>query len=774
MFERRLRYLLIILLAVAVLLLLRAAQLQVLGVDQWRAQAAASMKQPLQLETTRGKIVDRNGVPLAIDEPCTDACVDFRALTDTPNPDWLKAQALARLLRNSDTYRGLPSDKREAMRKEEADRVVVEINHMWRVLAQEGGQTLEQIADTRHAIINRVQMRRRVIWFARYNRALERFNDRPDLPWYKEWLITGDGDTPELDHFEQSVAEEEDAYPILSNISIDTLFRLQKAQEELPGLIIRPGVRRIYPLKDVACHVIGHMGRVAREDIQNDRWLGVDPLRQYQYNDDIGRTGIESYCEPTLRGSRGQVIRIKGEAAELERSEPEVGKNVRLSIDSRLQADVERAFEKVLTKNHDKTIEEHEMHGAAVVIDVATSEVLALASNPRFDLNRFDEDYPTLVRDDLNQTLLNRATQQSLVPGSTVKPIVGLGAITDGIISTDSTIECTGYLVIDGRKIREGFRCWTASGYEGTSLAAFIPHHQMPIPHPTGFLDFSDGLERSCNVFFETTANRMGIGELSKWYNNFGLGRKTEIGIPETRGRIPSPDGLPHAAVLRATWFGGIGQGQVAATPIQMANVAATIARGGIWRRPTLLHDHDVQTTTRPTSPDTVDLHIPPAAIAAAKKGMTDVVNSSSGTGTDARRGDILVAGKTGTATASRLSVPQRDGERDYIRDDHGRVERTIYEPMSKYDVGSNQTWYRGFGEDGKTVNHAWFIGFVPADHPKLAFAAMVEWGGSGGKAAASVVKQVIDACEQRGYLGEEYQHKGDAGRDVALLQVSE
>ena len=179
-----------------------------------------------------------------------------------------------------------------------------------------------------------------------------------------------------------------------------------------------------------------------------------------------------------------------------------------------------------------------------------------------------------------------------LQPGSTVKPMVGLTAITAGLASAAETVECTGYLVIDGK-----YTARQVLGGEQVLREAPRPGRPPPrpwdAPHPTGYLDFGDALERSCNVYFETMANRLGLERLCVGFDRFGLGRPTGIGIAEARGRLPRDFDGPHTERQDKTWFSGIGQDPVAATPIQMANVAATIARGGVWMRPRLLPDAD-------------------------------------------------------------------------------------------------------------------------------------------------------------------------------------
>ena len=784
MFERRLKIFLMILAGVTCLLLVRAAQLQVFGVDHWRQQAVESMRRPRQLETTRGRILDRKGEELAVDQACIDACVDFRAITDPPDAKWVRQRAIDRLTQSlGQAFLGRPVRERTAMIDEEVKVVLADIDAMWGALARESGRKLEEVEEARLNVRQRVEMRRRVVWYARYRKALREHADKDPGPWYRRWLIDDTEQAPELDHFLEDVAEQEEAHPIVRDISNETLITLKKNQERYPGLVLRPGVRRRYPWGEVAAHTIGRIGRVTREDLKADPY-GPDDPRSYQYNDFIGRTGIEALAEPTLRGSRGRVDRVIGEDATyrvVDRVDPEPGRDVRVTIDVKLQRDIEQLFKEVRIPDPfpAQTSQTFEMHGAAVVIDVASGGALALASYPTYDLNTFEDQYMNLVRDDVNQPLLNRATQWAIEPGSTVKPVVGLGGIAEGVVGVDETIECTGYLMNRrGQPIRQGFRCWTASKFGNTQYANLVAHHQIPVPHPTGKLTFDDGLERSCNVYFETVADRLGMDGLRKWYDRFGLGRPTGLGIAESWGRLPSGKGLNRTQALGTLWWAGIGQGQVAATPIQMANISATIARQGVWMRPRLVTDSAVKLaehrpstnpTSRPATPDRVDLNLPPAAVAAAKQGMVDVIYSDAGTANSEgiiRRHDMVIAGKTGTAQAAPFRTPVRNAFGEIERDADGRVKWNTYTPSSTKNPNGSLPWYRAHGQDGKSLNHAWFIGFAPAEKPVIAFAVMVEYGGSGGHAAASVANGAIAACIRHGYIKGQLDEVAEASRE--------
>jgi cell division protein FtsI/penicillin-binding protein 2 len=795
MFERRLKIFLSILLVITGAMLLRAVQLQVFGREHWQTQAVESMKRPRLIETTRGTIFDAKGEPIAIDEACIDAAVDFRAISEPPDPDWLRNQAIARVRRDlGDSYWKVSVDDRKERIAKQTLAVKQDLTDMWRALAEEldpknPKAALERIDDTRRGIIERVQMRRRYVWYQKYQDAVK---DQKGVtaPWYSKWLLEDQGEGPDVDNYIEDVGEQEAAHPILHNITPETLIRLKKNRDRYPGLAFIDSADRQYPFGNAAAHVLGRLSKVMHQDILKDPNLGKNELREYQKNDLIGRMGLEALCEPVLRGTRGQVVRVAGEQTEISRTESIPGANVRTTLDIKLQREIESLFAKVtiLNKkpNEPAYKETLEMHGAAVVIDVPTGAVRALASWPNYDANRFDELYADLSTDDINQPLLNRATQWAIEPGSTVKPVVGLGAITDGLLGADEGIECTGYLTIRGQTFKTRHRCWIARMYAASRGDEGIKHHQLPVPHrghagnPDGFLTFSDALERSCNVYFETVADKLGVAGLTKWFRAFGMGRPTGIGIAEARGWLPTAMGMNQRHILGDTWNAGIGQGQVGATTIQMANVAATVARDGVWVRPHLVDPN--LATTRPAGlpqldgPDRVDLKLSHAAILAAKKGMYDVVYADGGTATfDAIvRKDVRVAGKTGSAQAPPLRTPIRDARGNLTYEcakcqspithpeqkgcpvcahEKRRIRRMVHEPRSPQNPNAPIPWYRGFGDDGTTLSHAWFIGYAPAENPQVAFAVMVEYGGSGGYAAAGVANSVIDACIRHGYL---------------------
>lgn len=759
MFQRRLKTFLFFLVFVSGLLAARAAQIQWLQRNFWRERATELRKQSVWIETTRGAIRDRAGRVLAYDAPCIDACVDYRAVVDEPDPQWLRDQAEQTLINQlGDPGRqGRRSAHWQTLLDQQTDQARNDLNAMWAELASVSGKSPEEIEDIRQDIVARVEMRRRYIWWRNYQRAAGQPDNDPSAKWYQNFLGDSGGDA-DINNYGMDVAEETEPHVILHAIDPQTQAILAKQQDRFFALSLQPSKHREYPFGRVACHLLGRIAQVSADEMGANDPFGNDELKRYWPADLIGRGGVEGLCEKTLRGSRGRIETLEGEDQAVGSVDAQPGQDVKLSIDIQLQSDIEDAFAKQRTYGSETRFNQH---GAAVVLDVATGQVLAMVSNPGFDPNTLDKDYAALSRDDLNLPLMNRATQMALEPGSTVKTIVGCGSITHGFMTPTSTIECTGYLVLHGVKYHVG-RCWVASFYESGQIPSPL-HHPIPFedPHPTGFLTISDGLERSCNVVFETIADKMGMRELSYWFDQFGLGRPTGIGIEESAGLIPDPvDAGPHSLMQMWTWFAGIGQGRVHATPLQMANVAATIARDGIWMRPQLVSNDDVgPATTRPgfsLGPDRVDLHLAPEAVAAVREGMRRVCNSVAGTGrgilpdpsdpNDLLNG-IVIAGKTGSAQTGLMTIPQRDADGEIIRED-GRVKRVPVELGSPGTRG----WYASVGVN-KHMVHAWYIGYAPADHPKVAFCVMVEYGEAGGIVAAGIAHDVLEACVRHGYL---------------------
>lgn len=750
MFESRLRLVFVVLILLMAGLAARAFQLQVKHHAAWAEQVANRGLEPRLVEPPRGRILDVRGRELAVDKACIDACVDYEAILAQPSDQWIRAKAMARLKGAlGDAYRSATAAQQLQMRQDQIAQVRSDLKSMWAALGQTeiSGSTPEQVEQKRQQIVQRVEMLERYLQYSAYVAAVKEFQARATSSWYLRWL---DDDAPQLDQFKVTVSEQHEPHVILPAISPELANHLGKNLDHMPGLVLRPGQNRDYPYGSAASHVIGYLNRVPAGD-KPDPTDPDDKLKRYLPNDLIGKGGVEALGEPLLRGQRGRSVRRVSDDTIVETKDAIPGEDVRLTIDIELQKRIEDRFAHPLTS--DEKPDPNPMYGGAVVIDVPTGQIRALVSYPTYDLNTFDQIYAKLVKDDINRPLMNRATQFAMVPGSTIKPLVGIAALAEGVVSPFEGIECTGYLVLNGRRYLDG-KCWTAA--RSSSPA----HHTVPwaAPHhgthgnADGFLTFAEALERSCNIYFETAADRLGTDRLSPWLRHFGLGKPVGIGLAEAAGCLPDEYQGPAALRRQTNWSAGIGQGHVNATPLQMASAAATIARDGLWIRPTLTSS---AVTIDVSGPDRAQIPAKASFFALAKEGMTAVVNNPAGTGHVLQRnkGGIIVAGKTGTAQAGQFSTPRRDAAGKLVRVD-GRVQRDFLEPSTSTRVNPAAPWYRGSGKDDKELDHAWFIGFAPAENPQIAFAVFVEYGGSGGQVAGSIAREILDAAIDAGYLG--------------------
>ena len=372
---------------------------------------------------------------------------------------------------------------------------------------------------------------------------------------------------------------------------------------------------------------------------------------------------------------------------------PVLGQDVQLTLDIELQRDLT------------ETLRTRGENGAAVVLDVDTGDALALVSTPTYNLNTYRTYFAELARDpDTNLPLLNRALRGRYPPGSTVKPIAGLAAGAEGLINAHTVIECRGYLHVPTR-----FRCW-------------IYRHGKAGHGP---LDLRGALRHSCNIYFYKCGQWLGAERLGYWMRQFGLGAPTGTGLPEERGgRVPTRLWLwknqervftPGDGRLM-----GIGQGLLEATPIQVANVMATIARNGKFLSTRLVVDDPTPQVER-------DLKLPAEALAAVRAGLCDVVNHPKGTAYRyARHSSAVICGKTGTATVWPLRIDSNHNDRI---DSHDQVV--------------------------KEGAMSWFAGYAPRDNPRIAFAILLEYadGASGGRDCGPLAVLLVDSCLRRGYL---------------------
>jgi penicillin-binding protein 2 len=487
-----------------------------------------------------------------------------------------------------------------------------------------------------------------------------------------------------------------EAVPLRFHLSDEEVGRFSVNRHRFPGVDIQAGLARYYPLGKLAVHALGYVGRIdenALKDLDTSNYNGTTH---------IGKTGIEKSYEDILHGKVGvqQVeITAQGRVLRVLQSTPPVsGRNLYLTLDSRLQDAAEKAF--------------GDYTGTAIALDPRNGDVLAMVSMPTYDPNPFVNgieyaDYKAL-RDDPKQPLFNRALRGQYPPGSTVKPFMGLAGLETGVTTAKSTTYCPGFFMLPGNTRK--YRDWKHTGHGTVNLVSAIT--------------------QSCDVYFYDLALSMGINRIHDYLEHFGFGQPSNIDIQgELGGLLPSPEW--KRARRHQPWFPGetlitgIGQGFFLATPLQLAKATATLANRGLRIRPSIVraeqeagsnallpHSLQIEETITVKDPANWDTVI---------GAMIDVVHSARGTahhiGTDS---PYKIAGKTGTAQVYGLKQDEK---------------------------------YTANLIDEKLRDHALFIAFAPADDPKIAVAVVVEHGGHGSSVAAPIARRIMDSYLLGGQL---------------------
>ena len=449
---------------------------------------------------------------------------------------------------------------------------------------------------------------------------------------------------------------------------------------DLPGVMIQAESQRNFPTGLTASHVIGYVGEVS-----------ADQLEQADYTDlhqgsIVGQYGVENTYDRFLRGRAGQKL-IEADALGHEKrtvsvEKPRAGDDLYLTIDLRLQ----KLAEELLGDEA----------GAIVALDPKTGEVLALASRPAFDPNVLSRELTAKQWEEVVQhegrPLTNRATQGQYPPGSTFKIAMAAAALETKTVEPSTQIRCAGGYQF-GRRF---YRDWKAGGH--------------------GLMNVTEALVQSCDVFFYTAGQRMGIDTIASYAKLFGLGSPTGIELPSERlGIVPSTDWKQK--VRSEQWLPGetisasIGQGYVTVTPIQMASLTATVANNGVPVRPRLVKAVMDRATGRVLELPSVPLSrlsIRPETLAIIRNALAGVVTE--GTARSAKSSLVTIAGKTGTAQALSLRLGPEKNIPKKFRD------------------------------------HAWFVSYAPVESPRIAVTILVEHMGHGGSAAAPLAKQMIEA----------------------------
>lgn len=490
-----------------------------------------------------------------------------------------------------------------------------------------------------------------------------------------------------------------ESVPIKLQLNDEEMARFAVHRYEFTGVDIRTRLSRHYPFGPIAVHALGYVAAISEQDLKH-----IDSAA-YAGTTLIGKLGVEGAYENLLHGTPGYrevLVNAAGRPVErqgaytpkLDIRQPIAGADLILSLDMRVQ----RAAEDALAGKR----------GAAIAIDPRTGDVVALASTPGFDPNAFARGLTTkqydALQNDIDKPLINRALRGAYPPGSTVKPFYALAALKYGVMSADQTIFCPGHFNLPGSSHQ--FRDWKPKGH--------------------GTLAMRHAIMQSCDVYFYTVANRLGIDRMHDFMSTFGFGDLTGIDIPgEKAGLMPSTEWKRHAYKRTAEqiWFPGetisvgIGQGYMLATPMQLAHAVSGIASRGQIFKPRLVSAvraaGSATLTRRPAQPE-------PSLTAVSAEQWGVIVD-----------GMELATGPGGTAAAATAGSPYK------IAGKTGSAQ--------VFTIGQNEK-YNEKQVSERMLDHALFISFAPADDPKLAVAVFVENGKHGGSTAAPIARKMFDA----------------------------
>jgi penicillin-binding protein 2 len=487
----------------------------------------------------------------------------------------------------------------------------------------------------------------------------------------------------EAKHFE--------SVPIRTKLSDEEVARFTAQRYRFPGVDIQARLFRQYPLGETAAHVVGYIGRISRKDAE--RISESEDAANYIGTDYIGKEGLEKKYETALHGITGYEeveVSAGGRAVRtLSRTPATPGNNLILSIDIELQKIVEEAF--------------GDRRGALVAIDPKTGDVLAYVSKPTYDPNLFvdgiDQQNWEELNTSLDRPLLNRPLIGTYPPGSTYKPFMALAALEAGKRTPSASISDPGHYWFGGHKFRDD----KVGGH--------------------GVVDMYKSIVQSCNTYYYTLANDMGVDAIHDFMEPFGFGRLTGIDLDnERKGILPSTTWKRNAYKRpeQKKWYAGetisigIGQGYNAFTPLQMAHSIATLANNGVVMRPHLVKmvENSVsKERTLTVLKESNRINLKPENIEVIKKAMIGVTKE--GTSSRAFAGAQYVsAGKTGTAQA--IGIKSNE----------------------KYDAKKLAEHHR---------DHSLYSTFAPADDPKIALAIIVENAGFGAAAAAPIARMALD-----------------------------
>jgi penicillin-binding protein 2 len=476
---------------------------------------------------------------------------------------------------------------------------------------------------------------------------------------------------------------------VKADITPDERAFIEAHRDEFPELETMMVYRRLYPKDGFMAHLIGYVGEVSDEELKSGRFDG------YQPGDVVGKAGVEAQYNDMLKGvdgARRVLVNSKGKEVGRPKDKPNEpaipGQKLKLTIDLDIQKAAELALE---GKN-----------GAIVAMNPRNGEILAMVSRPTFDPNQFavriSRDEWNLLMNDPAHPLLNKAIQAQVAPGSVFKIIMSVAGLQEGV-AQNLKVNCQGGGIFFGSY----HQCWVKE------------EHRVHGP-----VDISKGIYQSCDVFFYTLAERLGIGKIAKWASAVGIGKKTGIDLPnEVSGVMPSEEWKMKN--FRQKWYAGevisvgIGQGALAVSPIQMARTIGGIAMGGTFRRPHVVNPEDVPPDYRgllvSNVPEVEHVNIDPQNWITITDAMAAVLNPG-GTGVASHLQGVDFAGKTGS------------------------TQRVSHKYLETHGLKTS-------GLKDELKGNGWFAGVTPRRNPEIVVVVYFE-GGEHGPLAARIASQVI------------------------------
>lgn len=692
MYYLRLKIFVGLCIAVLLVALARLAYLQIVCVDEVRRTVnEMRIKPAASLPTVRGKIYDRNGQTLALDRPSFSLHISYQ-LSCHADIRWQEGHILRQI--DETTSR---REVEEAMQQEWADPQQM-LRHAVELAASLGDVPRDEIESRIEGINNRIWELARYLWWRQRNpgRDIGEYRSQRD-------------DISPAQIVRMDLKEMYDFYPLIELPTEKALLDAQLELVHMQGLSIRPEPKRTYPFGTAACQLLGWVGPGQEDEME---LFEDDEYQRYLEGEVLGKEGIEKAFEPLLRGRRGQVVYDK-DGNELSRSEPQYGGDVNLTLDIELQQKIERfLLDPQSNENANRPC-------AVVVLDGATNDILAAVSTPVFDLNTVRRNYGRLINDP-NTPMRHKALEQNYPPGSTAKPLILIIGLDEGKIRADEIIHCTFSPPAQGwpRCLlqRMGYCHDARWEFEGGNIAR-------------------NALRGSCNIYFSQLAHRLTGKTLQSRLYDLGFGQavlKLELpeafvaANPQFSAAAPSlrqaygslTDGfqarpaetLESIPPIRNDWerkFWGIGQGNLRATVLQVANALAAIARNGVYKSPRLVMDE------------------------------TDFFNEQ-------HQRQLNFSVQTFNVV--------RDGMSAVVNEEGGSAYRVFHR---------SELFERGlkiFGKTGSTQNpeHAWFECFAEDKAGRIiVLAVLVEGGARGSDDAAPLGRAVLKLCSDAGYIGE-------------------